>query len=648
MFRCLLIILLLVLCTLPVDPVHALTIYRIGGSELPPPEQDAPFDFVQLEWADIDVKKHGTSRLIEFGATLVPQQLDPTVNLTPLLDARGGKIETLQSIVGWADFPARDAPMFDADPNTHFLGDGDWGGDYGAIENKVLLFDLGGLFKIDRIRFYPREKHLIDRFVETFVIGTSDGDPLHDGTREYRVGAGWARPGVVPAGAKSDYDLVHSISENTQSDINLEMPNRPIRIIMFEAPANIRGAWEIAEFEIYGSGFAPKATYLSNVIDLGHPASLGRLEWSAAEPEGASVALTMRSGDDSDPSTYWRKTFRGNETTRYGKNGQALVLSTYEKLDKSERAEITPDTENWQPWSSPYDLDAGNSALAGNKPRQFVQFSVEFSSTAEASGRIDYLQFEISEPPVATQALAEIIPARAVAGEMTAFTYKLLPRLDSTDLGFDSIEIETSAQIASIDQVRLDGIPVDFTLVQLEKNGFELRIPRMDLQSTNELLEVDFQAEVFQFGTVFSARIFDSEKPHEVHQLVSEGDADQLVDSNTLSVELIDIGQKTVNVLHLPSHAFTPNGDGANDHLPIEYELLNLSTVPVTIGIYDLAGRHISEVYQGTAASGRFATSWDGRDSQSNTLPPGLYILRLEIDSDRGVEAEQRVISLVY
>ena len=29
----------------------------------------------------------------------------------------------------------------------------------------------------------------------------------------------------------------------------------------------------------------------------------------------------------------------------------------------------------------------------------------------------------------------------------------------------------------------------------------------MDLQRTNELLEVDFQAQVFQFGTVFAARI---------------------------------------------------------------------------------------------------------------------------------------------
>ena len=645
MSRCLVLPLVtLVFCAMLTDVSQALTLYRIGGSDLPPPERDAPFNFVQLEWADIDAKQHGSTLLTEIGTALAPQQLAPTVNLTPLLDERGGKIETLRSIVGWADFPARDAPMFDGDPTTHFLGDGDWGGDYGAIENKVLVFDLGGLFNIDRVRFYPREKHLVDRFIETFIVGINDGDPLKDGTREYLVGERWARR---PPGGQRDFEIVLNATENTRSDIVIEMPDRPVRNILFEAPANIRGAWEIAEFEIYGSGFAPQSTYVSNVIDLGQAVSLGRLNWSVEKDEGASINLIMRSGDDSDPNTYWRKTFRGDETTRY-RDGKALVLSTYNKMDKGERAGITPDTENWQAWSPPYDLSLGNGALAGNKPRQFIQFAVHFSSTAAAGGWLHYLQFEVSDPPVASQALAEIVPVQVAAGAVTQFTYKILPRLTGTDLGFDSIEIETPARVASIDQVRLEGVPVDFTEVRVEEDEFELRIPRMNLQRTNELLEVDFQAAVFQFGTVFAARIFDSEQPHEVHQEVTAGDADQLADSNTLSVSLIDIDKKAVNVLRLPTRAFTPNGDGANDLLRIQYELLNLGAVPVAIDLYDLSGRRIGEIYRGTAASGSFEVTWDGRDAQANLVPPGLYILRLEVDSDGGVESEERVVSLVY
>ena len=624
----------------------ALTIYRIGGSDLPPPERDVPFEFVQLEWTDIDAKEHGSSFLTEIGTILAPQQLDPSVNLTPLLDARGGKIETLRSIVGWADFPARDAPMFDGDPDTHFLGDGDWGGDYGAIENKVLVFDMGGLFNIDRVRFYPREKHLVDRFIETFVVGVNDGDPLKDGTREYLVGKDWFRR---PPGARKDFEIAMLGTENTDSDIVVEMPDRPIRNILFEAPANVRGAWEIAEFEIYGSGFAPNATYVSNVIDLGQASSLGQLEWSAEVAEGAIVELTMRSGDDSDPNNYWRKTFRGDETTRYSEEGKALVLSSYSRLDKGSRAGITPDTENWQTWSSPYELALGSGLLEASKPRQFVQFAVDFTSTEQAGGRLGYLQFEISDRPVASQALAEIVPVRVAAGELTAFTYKLLPRLIGSDLGFDGIEIETPARVASIDQVRLDGIAVDFTEVRVDESSFELRIPRMDLQRTDELLEVDFQAEVFKFGTVFTGRIFDSEKPFEVRQALTPGDADPLVESNTLSVGLVEVEEKAVNALRLASSVFTPNGDGINDALEIEYELLNLfGAVPVGLDLYDVGGHKIGTVYQGTAASGRFALSWDGRLVDGSMPVPGIYLLRLEVDSDRGQEALQQVISLAY
>ena len=438
--RLLLTLIILACCTVLADGVHALTIYRIGGSDLPPPERDTPFNFVQLEWADIDPLQHGNAQLAEVGALLKPQQLDPTVNMTPLLEERGGAIETLRSIVGWTPVPPRDAPMFDGDPATHFLGDGDWGGDYGAIENKVLTFDLGGLFNVDRIRFYPREKHLADRFIQTFVIGTNDGDPLKDGTRSYKVGRDWVRR---PANDDTDWDLVYRITENARSDIELDMSGQPIRNIMFEAPANTRGVWEIAEVEIYGFGFAPRATYVTNVIDLGQPVSLGQISWSAETAEGASIELTMRSGDDANPNTYWRKTFRGDEISRLDEDGEPLVLATYQKLNQGVRAGITPDTENWQTWSPPYDLSLGGGDLVGNKPRQFVQFSVDFLSAAAAGGQLHYLEFEVSDPPVASQALAEIFPAQAPAGEVTQFTYKVLPQLSGTDLGFDSIEIET-------------------------------------------------------------------------------------------------------------------------------------------------------------------------------------------------------------
>ena len=47
-------------------------------------------------------------------------------------------------------------------------------------------------------------------------------------------------------------------------------------------------------------------------------------------------------------------------------------------------------------------------------------------------------------------------------------------------------------------------------------------------------------------------------------------------------------------------------------------------------------------------ASGRFSTQWDGRDDGGKILPPGMYILRLEVAADQGTDSVERIISLAY
>ena len=75
-----------------------------------------------------------------------------------------------------------------------------------------------------------------------------------------------------------------------------------------------------------------------------------------------------------------------------------------------------------------------------------------------------------------------------------------------------------------------------------------------------------------------------------MRQALTAGNADPLVDSNTLSVGLVNVEEKAVNALKLSSPVVTPNGDGINDALEIEYELLNLfGAVPVALELYDLS-----------------------------------------------------------
>ena len=620
----------------------ALTIYRIGGADQPAPELASVegVEFVQIDWVDIDEDLHGSTNLLEVtSGHIAPRQLDPTVNLTPLLP----QTDSLGDIfyltwIGWGGFNDDDELIWDEDPNTAYLGDGRFASH--GPNTKNLIFDFGGLFFIDRVKFYPRPSHLTDRFVERFIIGTSDGDPLKDPDR------------ALQAGSRGDYvafDVVYNIRDNTQPTIDLKMPDEPIRKLLFRAPENTRGIWELAELELYGSGFAPFSNYTSSIIDLGKAVALGDLSWSGEVDAGAQIDLVMRSGDVPDPSIYWRFTFRGDEQSRFNVKGQPLTARAYDRLNKGEKAGITPDTQNWEPWSQAYDFVAGSGAMQADKPRRYVQIKADITAQKDAGGRLDFLQFSISDPPVATQVLAEISPPSAPAGDVTQFTYSILPQFEREDLGFDTIEIATPVEVASINGVRIAGQEVGFEVVRSDAVGFVLKIPRMDVQQTSERIEVDFAVEVFKFGTVFAGRVSDSEKPFEVRQALTPGDANPLIDSNTLSVELAEVGEKAVNALKLSSPVFTPNGDGINDALEIEYELLNLfGAVPVLLDLYDLSGRWIGAVDRGTAASGRVALRWDGRLADGSVAAPGLYLLRLEVESDQRKEARQRVVVLAY
>ena len=422
-----------------------------------------------------------------------------------------------------------------------------------------------------------------------------------------------------------------------------------MRMLLFEAPENARGIWEVAELKLYGIGFAPQSSYISNVIDLGASASLGEVVWSGRQDFASEIDIAMRAGDDDDPNNYWRFTFRGDERARFDASGLPLVLKSYNRLDSGEKAGITHDTENWDFWSTSYEFGANIGDLVSNKPRRFVQFKADFTSGLANGGQLDYLQFKVSIPPVADQVVAEITPNQVPAGTPASFTYKVKPLLKADDLGFDSISIDTPAQPISVDAVRIGGIDASFESVSLDDGGFTIRIPRVDTDQTGELIEVDFQAEVFKFGTVFSGRVFNSERPEEVHQTMTPGDADPLVETDVLRVDLQGLSQKTIQSMSLSSPIITPNGDGINDEIKIEYDLLNLiRTEPVMIEIYDLAGRRFNVVATGAAESGRFSTVWNGRDDGGNVLPPGLYIIRLVVETDDGTAAKQRTVSLVY
>lgn len=83
-----------------------------------------------------------------------------------------------------------------------------------------------------------------------------------------------------------------------------------------------------------------------------------------------------------------------------------------------------------------------------------------------------------------------------------------------------------------------------------------------------------------------------------------------------------------------------------NAHATLEYELLQRSFVAVTI--HDALGREIVRSEIGWQDEGRFVFRWEGKDQRGESLPSGVYVLRLQLrNAQQGFyQAAQKLLLL--
>ena len=644
-------------------PAAGLTVYRLGGEGLPPPPEVASgqADFVQFSWAELDADLQGASESL----TIAPDGIAPLffaadVNIAPTVHDRGGYLHT-QGFQAWIETD-----------DTNFVNDGDPATAYYEEKGsnrvnvgddlrfgKTLLFDLGGLFAVDRIRFFTRTGNE-DNYIELFHIWTNTLTIEEAGISSVDLCTAGRTDnclGFINRAHRDIYDrkdlyfeALLEVKENTHSTVEMELTGEYIRRVVLFVPSQPTRDWEIAEFEIFAPGYVPNASYISNILDLGTEVSLGELRWSGTKDAAAAVDIRSRSGSDADPNVYWRHTFRGDEQVNYDAAGNPLTLRTYGRLEISERGKITRDAANWDFWSKTHDFgDSVGTRWSATKPRRFVQFELNFQSNVAAGSRMNYVEFTASRPAVTTL-VGEIDPYQVETAEVTQFTYAIRPTIGVDDLGFDHLEISAQGgRLVSIDGVRIGGEAVAFARVEEGAERLVVGVPRLNVDRTEEVMEVDFRAEIFRYGATFAGRVFDSQTPQEIWQPVQPGDATALRDGNSLSVQAVALGPRVLGALDLAGGVFTPNGDGVNDGLDIAYDLLKLVTpTRVVVEVRDLAGGLVRAVYQGLDTAGRHRRPWDGLDEQGQPVAPGVYICRVEVETEEGRRQRAGVVVVAY
>lgn len=504
------------------------------------------------------------------------------------------------------------------------------------------LQDLGALFWVDTIQFLTDGASAIDQF----NVSVSDGTRAPDGSISY-----------VPVGDLSGTGAEFQGSGGVRYR-QFDMSTGKVRYLRarFANPLNSLSYVGFTEIMLYGEGYVPEVVLTSDLVQLSSSRNLISLDWEGETPEGTTIALQTRSGNQLEEVKEY-----------FDSGGNPVTESRYNRLPGSKKGEIRANFEpgnDWSPWSEP--LTVPGSAVTSPSPRQFLQMRATLlSDRPDTAAALRAVTLNMAAP-VAEQLLSEVFPLRVPhAGDAEDLTYYLRPTFVGGAQGFDEIRIEATAgtrmELVGLRQGRAtdftNGTTTDFDLSELEvlsvaPDTMHLRLPRRVTRGT-ELLALTLRSTILGNSASFRGFVRDS-RAGEDWQRIDEGNASDEVESQRVTV-LALAGAEVIRNLTFRSAAgvLTPNGDNINDALDVSFDVARVSgDEPVALTVHDLSGRLVRQIEEHRAdLRGSYTLSWDGLSGRGDVVPPGLYVLRLEVPVDSGVARNtvvQKVVHVVY
>ncbi len=610
--------------------------------------------------------------LVAVPGSVQPLQLTPEKNITRILpwvaakpkgfEPRGvAHIWVLDPIFQMA--PDTALVLVDGDPTT---STGEWfKNPKKSTIGKTFYFDLGRPYYLNRIVFYPRQQgedtggspYKLD-YMRGFRIEVNDGD-----IKNFTVKIAAGRTYLSPV-----YRAVYRRSVNTQSVVDATFPLQPVRLIKLRCTKNHR--FEIAEVEFYGLGFQSEAVYTSDPVDLQRPCNFRAVRWWASKwhmnPDGqlsllpdaqAWVEVQTRCGSDPTPLIYYKYAIDPDTKARIWVE---VSKEQYEKLLKKSPdkvAGVKLDNKHWSNWSSVY--DSSGQQLEYGVPRRYFQVRLIFKSTSVWDMlRVDSLAVEYYHPILADAIVGEVaaldnpLPgdkiARVPAGRPVHFTYDVRAE-QPTGRGFDGIQLVAPTPPSFVDlAIGGHSIPPDSLEISYPSpNSLQVRFKSYPVVD-NTPLRLVFSTSLVRAGAKLSGWVFNDV---DLPQPIIDGNANPEVNTDKLLV-LVDAesAKEPFGPVHFLPNPITPNKDGVNDEGRLYYTILKLvDTREVKIGIYNLAGSLVRDLWSGWQRSGVYSSPpWDGKDNDGKLVPPGVYIYRIEVEEDAETPEKSGLVTVVY
>ena len=500
-------------------------------------------------------------------------------------------------------------------------------------DRNQLLIDLGARFWIDRIRLLTAEGAL-----NAYQLRVSNGAVDPNGNTIWE-----------------DFDERH----NRDAFLQLEeqFPAREVQLIELRR-LELSGAraekGNLSELQAYGEGFVSEVTLNSPLIKLGTSRIFTGVSWQGDEPEGTRLEVRTRSGDDLLIVDRYFDLF-----------GREISRDQWDATAERNRGFSTTEEfpgDNWSNWSEPY-RQQGDSFKSPN-PRRMMMLQVRLSTRDPlTAASVRGLALGL-EAPLVEQTFVEIWPNQDVRpGTDEVFVIYMRPVFQPGDSGFDRVRLRSSS-VAPIELVSLrSGTEAQLRAARgnelwpgraeveaLAEGGIEVALPQV-VDDGDRLYQATVRAKVFLSGTTFTAELLNSQRPGLV-QALTAGDATTLVRSESMVV-VADVAEAPVleRVSALPA-VFTPNGDGINDRTELQFSVFRLTGERrLDLGVYDLSGRKVRDLsVVRQSPSGEHSIAWDGRSDSGVLVPPGMYLVRVELATDAEVSGADRVgwVGVVY
>ena len=525
---------------------------------------------------------------------------------------------------------------------------------------RQLVIDLGGAFFLDNIRVLQIAAAALTGPFPEYRIQLSDGTTNAGGSLFWET-----------VGSMSGIDIGRGPTSQRYNDFKFPLTKAKFfaftyRVFPNDGSQGIARDFALSEIQFFGEGFMPESRIESSFggespfIELGsRPQNLSTIEWDSETPRGTDLIVQTRTGNTVEAVTHYYKK-NGEEYPGSEEESAEAHASDKKFFGESSVGPIVSETipgSDWSGWSQPY-FESGEK-ITSPSPRRYVAIRATFLTEdpqAAATLRSVALNFVT---PVAATVVGEVLPSRLEEiGRRQDLSYLVRTTFDAGSRGFDEVLLQAPEGVEmSLRQVQVTVSGQEARTYGPSSEGLEVvrngsdslwvRFPEaIKTTSGSALVEVSFAATIFGYNTYFIGSTGHSQFA-DSWQWVEDGDANGVNDSETTVVLALEPGDLLGDLAI--DGSFTPNGDGINESMEVAYSLMRVGrAAPVRVEVYDLSGRLVRRLSEEPQEAGRHTVTWTGSDGSGRLAPPGIYLVRVDLDVDAKSGKNRSIHRLVH